>query len=66
MLARDGVEAVQVPGQFTDVNQAVAHGKEKKLIATNDMDSAVRATPTSVNGVLYVLTENKLYAIANK
>jgi outer membrane protein assembly factor BamB len=43
-----------------------AHGKEKKLLATNDMDSGVWATPTVVNGVLYVMTENKLYAIANK
>ena len=43
-----------------------AHGKEKKQLAANDMDSAVRATPTAVNGVLYLLTENKLYAIANK
>jgi len=43
-----------------------AHGKEKKQLAANDMDSAIRATPTAVNGILYVLTENKLYAIANK
>ena len=43
-----------------------AHGKEDKLLASNDMDSAVRATPTAVKGILYVLTENKLYAIANK
>lgn len=43
-----------------------AHGKEKKQLAANDMDGGIRATPTVVNGVLYALTENKLYAIANK
>jgi outer membrane protein assembly factor BamB len=39
------------------------HGKEKKLLATHDMKGKVRATPVAVNGVLYVMTENKLYAI---
>jgi outer membrane protein assembly factor BamB len=43
-----------------------AHGKNKKLLKTNRMGSAVRATPIVVNGVLYVMTENKLYAIAAK
>jgi outer membrane protein assembly factor BamB len=40
-----------------------AHGKEKKLITTIDMQGKVRATPVVANGVLYVMTENKLYAI---
>jgi outer membrane protein assembly factor BamB len=39
------------------------HGKTKKLIATRPMGSMVRATPVAANGVLYVMTENKLYAI---
>jgi outer membrane protein assembly factor BamB len=39
------------------------HGKTKKLIATRDMGQMVRATPVVVNGVLYVMTENRLYAI---
>ncbi len=43
-----------------------AHGKDKKLLAENDMDGKVRATPVAANGTLYVMTENKLYAIANK
>jgi len=43
-----------------------AHGKNKKVLAQNDMGTAVRATPVVANGVLYVMTENKLYAIANK
>lgn len=41
------------------------HGKEKKLVAEVDMESKIRATPVAANGVLYVMTENKLYAIAD-
>src|SRR5262249_50061545 len=40
------------------------HGKDKKIIAQVDMDEKVRATPTVANGILYVMTETKLYAIA--
>jgi outer membrane protein assembly factor BamB len=40
-----------------------APGKKKKLITQVEMDRFVRATPTAVNGVLYVMTENMLYAI---
>lgn len=39
------------------------HGKQKKLLAQNDMAGRVRATPVAANGVLYVMTENKLYAM---
>jgi outer membrane protein assembly factor BamB len=39
------------------------HGKTLKKIGENEMDGRVRATPMSANGVLYVMTENKLYAI---
>jgi outer membrane protein assembly factor BamB len=39
------------------------HGKAKKLLEENDMGGRVRATPVAANGVLYVMTENKLYAI---
>jgi outer membrane protein assembly factor BamB len=42
------------------------HGKEKEILAENDMGSKVRATPVVANNVLYVMTENKLYAIAEK
>jgi outer membrane protein assembly factor BamB len=42
------------------------HGKTKKLLAENDMDGRVRATPIAANGVLYVMTENKLYAIKSE
>ena len=44
----------------------LAHGKDKKVLAQNDMITAVRATPVVANGTLYVMTENKLYAINNK
>jgi outer membrane protein assembly factor BamB len=43
-----------------------AHGKEKNLIAENDMGGAVRGTPVAANGTLFITTENKLYAIANQ
>jgi outer membrane protein assembly factor BamB len=41
-----------------------AHGKEHKLLATNNMDEQVHSTPVAVNGVLYVMTWSKLHAIA--
>ena len=37
--------------------------KTKKIIGVRDMGSLVRATPVVANGVLYVMTENRLYAI---
>ncbi|MFL5243764.1 MAG: PQQ-binding-like beta-propeller repeat protein [Gemmataceae bacterium] len=43
-----------------------AHGKDKKLLGEIDMGGKVRAMPTVANGVLYITTENKLYAIADK
>jgi outer membrane protein assembly factor BamB len=39
------------------------HSKTKKLINTIEMGTMVRATPVVSNGVLYIMTENKLYAI---
>ncbi len=39
------------------------HGTKLKKLAENDMEARVRATPIAANGVLYVMTENKLYAI---
>lgn len=42
------------------------HGKEKKLLGEIDMGGKVRATPVAADGVLYIMTENKLYAIAGK
>jgi outer membrane protein assembly factor BamB len=42
------------------------HGKEKKLLTTIEMHHGVKSTPVAVNGVLYVMTETKLYAIEKK
>ncbi len=43
-----------------------AHGRKKNVINTVDMGGKVRATPVVANGVLYIMTENKLYAIKTK
>ncbi len=43
-----------------------AHGKEKKLLGKMEMDQAIKSTPVAVNGVLYLMSETNLFAIANK
>ena len=43
-----------------------AHGKKKNIVSTIDMDGRIRATPVVANGVLYINTENKLFAIKAK
>jgi outer membrane protein assembly factor BamB len=41
------------------------HGKGYEVLATNDMDEcSLHTTPVAANGVLYVATRSKLYAIA--
>ncbi|MBN2295854.1 MAG: PQQ-binding-like beta-propeller repeat protein [Pirellulales bacterium] len=40
-----------------------AEGKQKKLISTTKLDSPMAATPVAANGVLYVASMHKLYAI---
>ena len=40
--------------------------ESENVINTVDMGGKVRATPVVANGVLYVMTENKLYAIKTK
>lgn len=39
------------------------HGKKKEIINEIDVGEKVRATPVVANGVLYVMTETKLFAI---
>ena len=39
------------------------HGREKKELATNVMDSSVYSTVVTANGVMYIMTRNNLYAI---
>jgi outer membrane protein assembly factor BamB len=41
-----------------------AHGREKRVLAELDMDDVVQSTPVVANGVLFVATKMKLYAIA--
>jgi outer membrane protein assembly factor BamB len=41
----------------------LAHGKEKKLLATNYMENSVYTTPVASNGVLYVTNRQALFAI---
>src|SRR5262249_39390772 len=42
-----------------------AHGREKKLLGEIDMDESIFSTPVVANGVLYVTTRMKVYAIAH-
>ncbi len=42
------------------------HGKKKDVLAELEFPGRIRATPVAANNTLYVMTENKLYAIANK
>ena len=41
-------------------------GKEKKIIKEINMGAAIYTTPSPANGVLYIATRNKLFALANK
>ena len=40
-------------------------GKQLKILSTNNLDSAILATPAIVDGNLYVRTEDYLYAFGN-
>jgi len=40
-----------------------AAGKEKKVLSTMDMGGSIYTTPVAANGVLYISTREKLYAI---
>lgn len=46
--------------------QIFAHGKEKKSFDTVEMDRPVKSPVVVVNGVLYILTDTHLFAIAGK
>lgn len=41
-----------------------AHGKECKVIREIDMEDTMHSTPVVVNGVLYLTTKSKLYAVS--
>lgn len=53
-------------GNDNDTVLVFAHGKDKKILAENSMPGPVRASPVAANGLLYLMTNNKLFAIANK
>jgi len=38
-------------------------GKEKKILATNEMGSSVYSTVVTANGAMFIMTRNNLYAI---
>jgi len=40
-------------------------GEELKILATNQLDEAILATPAIVDGKIYVRTESHLYAFGN-
>jgi len=44
----------------------LAASKEKKVISTINMGSAVYSTPVPAHGALFIMNRNQLYAIANK
>ncbi len=62
----DGKVYLGVDAKTVFVFQHGNDPKNKTPIAENDMDGRVRATPVAANGVLYVMTENRLYAIEEK
>jgi outer membrane protein assembly factor BamB len=43
-----------------------AAGREKKILSSLRLDTPVNASPTAANGVLYVTTMNRLYAIERR
>jgi outer membrane protein assembly factor BamB len=43
-----------------------AHGREKKQLAKVDMEESIKAAPVVANGVLYLVTDKHLFAIAGK
>jgi len=42
------------------------HGRQMKVLATNEMGNSVYTTPVAANGVLYVTNRRALYAIEQK
>jgi len=50
-------------GDEDGVVTVLAHGKEKKKLATNDMGNSVYTTPVAANGTLYITNRKALFAI---
>ena len=59
-LAADGKVYVGTRrGEFI----TLAGGREKRVLSTIEMDSPISGTATAANGVLYVVTQRRLYAV---
>ncbi len=56
---------VYLPTENGNMN-IFAHGKEKKLLGKIEMDEGIKAAPVVANGVLYLLTDKRLFAIAKR
>jgi len=41
----------------------LAHGKEMKVLSTNEMENAIYTTPVAANGTLFVTNRRALFAI---
>jgi outer membrane protein assembly factor BamB len=42
----------------------LAASKEKQVLSSNLLDSAISGSPVAANGTLYITTQKKLYALA--
>lgn len=60
-LAADGKIYV---GNETGILTVLAQGKEKKLLSTIDFKEPIYSTPVAANGVLFLATQSRLYALS--
>ena len=61
-LAADGKVYIGTRrGEFV----TLAAGREKRVLSTIELDSPISGTATAANGVLYVVTQRRLYAVKN-
>jgi hypothetical protein len=47
----------------TGTTVVLALAREKKVLAENDIPETIRSSPVFANGVLYLASDSKLYAI---
>jgi outer membrane protein assembly factor BamB len=53
-------------GSDDGVMHVFAQGRAENLLIRIDMEESISTTPTVANGVIYVATRSKLYAIAGR
>ena len=56
---------VYVPTEDGDV-RILAHGQQKKELNTVEMEQSFHCSPVFANGVLYLMSEQTLYAVQEK